>query len=369
MGTCRLCGNSAATVSDTIGFCAECIRNRFDGIWPEIKSVHDASRTAYGLATDPPRESDGIDCPLCSNRCRIPEGGMGYCGIRRVENGVIKGGRGNEGNLSFYYDPLPTNCVADFVCPAGTSCGYPQFSVAPGPEHGYRNLAVFYHSCSFNCLYCQNYHFKNLTFSKKITTAEELAAAADDKTTCICFFGGDPGPQILHALQVSRLVSGGEKHRIMRICWETNGIVRTPFLDDMAAASLNSGGCVKFDLKACNEQIHYVLCGVTNRDTLSNFSRLSGLIEKRTDPPLLVASTLLVPGYVDEIEIAGISQFLAKLNADIPYRLLGFHPEFRLRDLPPTSAGHAFRCRDIALGAGLKRVSIGNTHLLGSDYQ
>jgi len=64
-----------------------------------------------------------------------------------------------EGKLSWYHDPLPTNCVADWVCSGGTGAGYPKYAHCPGPELGYSNLAVFFHACTFNCLYCQNWHF------------------------------------------------------------------------------------------------------------------------------------------------------------------------------------------------------------------
>ena len=58
--------------------------------------------------------------------------------------GKIAGGGPQDGNLSWYHDPLPTNCVADWVCPAGSEAGFPAFSYTPGPEYGYNNLAVFY---------------------------------------------------------------------------------------------------------------------------------------------------------------------------------------------------------------------------------
>ncbi|MBI5568928.1 MAG: radical SAM protein [Desulfomonile tiedjei] len=368
MGTCKHCGKSAKTVSDVIGYCAQCIRGHFNEVWPDIKRVHDETRRLHGLPTDPPRAADGKACPLCHHQCLIPEGGRGYCGLRRVANGRLIGGRPHEGNLSYYHDPLPTNCVADFVCPAGSDCGYPRYSVAPGPEYGYRNLAVFYQACSFNCLYCQNYHFRVRTASPDRITAEELAAAADDRTTCICYFGGDPSPQILHALKTSTLAVRNADNRVMRICWETNGAMQRPFLQRMADLSLESGGCIKFDLKAWDPGIHHALCGVPNIATIENFRWLSTLIPRRPELPLLVASTLLVPGYVDEAEVTAIATFLADLNREIPYRLLAFHPEFQLRDLPPTSKSHAECCRAAAERAGLRRISIGNLHLLGNDY-
>jgi pyruvate formate lyase activating enzyme len=83
---------------------------------------------------------------------------------------------------------------------------------------------------------------------------------------------------------------------------------------------------------------------------------------------MLIASTLLVPGYVDEKEVAGIAGYLAELNPEIPYSLLAFYPHFHLQDLPTTSRTHALRCKEVAEGVGLKRVHIGNLHLLGKDY-
>jgi len=285
-----------------------------------------------------------------------------------VEKGKILGGRPHEGNLSYYYDPLPTNCVGDFVCPAGTGRGHPAYALSEGPEYGYKNLAVFYHACAFNCLYCQNYHYKTETASHTKVPAKKLASAVDEKTTCICYFGGDPTPQILHALKTSRLALRRTSHRILRICWETNGAVREPFLTMMAELSVKSGGCIKFDLKAWDDRIHKALCGVTNRRTLENFTTLSKRIRERPEPPLLIASTLLVPGYVDEEEVAQIASYIASLSPEIPYSLLAFYPDFTLQDLPTTSKAHALRCKEVAEGQGVRHVHMGNIHLLGDDY-
>ena len=368
MGSCQKCGASSPIISNVIGFCADCIRAHFEKVWPEIKKVHDRSRKPYGLPEDPPRAEGGLSCHLCLHQCKIPEGGLGFCGLRRVADGKVIGGRPHEGNLSYYYDSLPTNCVGDFVCPGGTGCGYPRYAVSNGPEHGHNNLAVFYQACSFNCLYCQNHQFKDRTPSSQLITAKQLAAAVKQNTTCICYFGGDPTPQILHALKASKIALQEASGRVLRICWETNGAMQEPFLSMMARLSYDSGGLIKFDLKAWNESVHRALCGVSNRKTLENFKVLSRFVQQRPEPPFLIASTLLVPGYVDENEVAGIAGYLAELNPEIPYSLLAFYPHFHLKDLPTTSRSHALHCKEIAENAGLKRVHIGNVHLLGRDY-
>jgi pyruvate formate lyase activating enzyme len=107
---------------------------------------------------------------------------------------------------------------------------------------------------------------------------------------------------------------------------------------------------------------------VTNRQTLENFESLSRFIPQRPDPPFLIASTLLVPGYAEEEEIGAIADFLADLNPEIPYSLLAFYPHFLLKDLPITSRDHAFRCKKRAEESGLTRVHLGNVHLLGNTY-
>lgn len=136
----------------------------------------------------------------------------------------------------------------------------------------------------------------------------------------------------------------------------------------MADLSLRSGGCIKFDLKAWDEGIHLALCGVTNQMTLDNFRELAKWTDQRPEPPFLIASTLLVPGYVDEWEIEKIAGFISSINPKIPYSLLAFYPQFYLNDLSTTSKSHARRCKVIAEKAGLKNVRIGNVHLLGKDY-
>lgn len=135
-------------------------------------------------------------------------------------------------------------------------------------------------------------------------------------------------------------------------------------LDEMMRLSVESGGCVKFDLKAMDTNLHYALCGVDNRRTLENFVAAAAYIPQRLEPPPLVASTLLVPDYIDAREVKAIAQFIAKLDPCIPYALLGFHGDFLMTDLPPTSWKQAESCLDAAKAAGLKRVRLGNVHLL-----
>jgi pyruvate formate lyase activating enzyme len=273
--------------------------------------------------------------------------------LRLVKNGKMEhlAGTAGRGIVEYYHDPLPTNCVADWVC-------------ASSGERGRYNLAVFLGACSFDCLFCQNIQYRLLTASlAPACSPERLAEAADEQTACICYFGGDPSPQMPFALKASRLALRRREGGLC-ICWETNGSMHPGLLRKALDMSLETGGCVKFDLKAHDPLLHRALCGVENRRTLVIFAYAASRFRERPDPPPVVASTLLVPGYVEAEEVEKIASFIAGLDRDIPYSLLAFHPCHLMEDMPVTSRKQAEECREAALSAGLRRVHLGNVHLL-----
>jgi len=195
-------------------------------------------------------------------------------------------------------------------------------------------------------------------------TAEHLAAEANSRTYCVCYFGGDPASQMVHALATSRrLVERG-----VAICWETNGSGNARLLDRAVNLSLDSGGCIKFDLKALDPHLYQALTGISNDALLENFARAARRAAERPQPPLVVASTLLVPGYVDAAEVGRIARFIASIDPVIPYSLLGFGPGFYMGDLPRTSVRHAEEAERAARDAGLTRVHVGNRQLLSREY-
>ncbi len=364
MAQCTLCERKSTQISKALGLCLACVRQRPQEALEIAVRVHRQSRAEFGLPPIAPDHPEGVRCRVCMNRCRIAEGQTGYCGLRRNRSGRLVGVSSTRGKLSWYHDPLPTNCVADWVCPGGTGSGFPQYAYRCGPETGFKNLAVFFQGCSFNCLFCQNWHFRKETFIAPFHTVEELVADVDAQTSCICYFGGDPAPQTPFCLKASTQARQKASDQILRICWETNGSVNPDRLDQMVAIAIDSGGCLKFDLKARDPVLHRVLTGVSNQATLDNFARAAEEIARRPDPPLLVTSTLLVPGYIDPQEVAAIAGFIAGLDPDIPYSLLAFHPQFLMSDMPLTSKTLATNCLQAARDGGLNNVRLGNVHLL-----
>ena len=350
---CGICDDSRERASRVLGVCAGCILEGRPSVDERIATAHREARVPFDLPGQPPRDTHGIRCPLCANECRIGEGGRGFCGLRTVRGGklVHLAGTPQRGLLQWYRDPLPTNCVADWVCEGHR-------------HHGSHNLAVFYCSCTADCLFCQNWHFRRVSVEESDTvSAAELADAAEPRTFCVCFFGGDPASQMPHALAASKLLA----ERGVHICWETAGTMHPKLLDAALRYSLDTGGCVKFDLKAFDERLHRALTGISNRRTLENFARAGGRYHERPEPPPVVASTLLVPGYVEADQVGAIARFIAAVHPEIPYSLLAFAPNFCMDDLPRTTLRQAEEAEAAARAAGLLNVRIGNRHLLGMN--
>ena len=149
------------------------------------------------------------------------------------------------------------------------------------------------------------------------------------------------------------------------MCYETNGNISSKWLKPIAEVVRESEGTIKFDLKAVTPELYTGLTGVSNKVVLKNFERLAAEGRER-DGEFLVASILLIPGYVGVSEVRKLCGFIANSDPTIPTALLGFHPHHVMRDLPRTSREHAKAALQTAKDAGLSNVRVGNVALLSS---
>jgi len=309
---------------------------------------------------------DGIKCGICSNLCIIGEGEKGYCGLRWNQGGLETLSDRSRGLYHAYLDPHITNCCSAWFCPGATGAGYPRYSYRDREERGYSNLAVFFYGCNFNCLFCQNPTHKSLNRKGNLPADNIIKKVANNpKISCICFFGGSPEPQLPFAINASEKALEGSGDKPLRICFEWNGCGGPLLAERAAELSLQSGGNLKFDLKCFSLELSIALSGVPNEQAYNNFKMVAEkLYPERRELPVLTATTLLVPGYVDSEEVEAIASFIANLDTSIPYSLLIFHPAYMMQDLPVTPLKVAAECYKAAK-IHLEKVHVGNLHLIG----
>ncbi|MGH7154850.1 MAG: AmmeMemoRadiSam system radical SAM enzyme, partial [Acetobacteraceae bacterium] len=113
------------------------------------------------------------------------------------------------------------------------------------------------------------------------------------------------------------------------------------------------------DLKAFTEGFYRNLCGGRLSDVLDT------LIWLRHETNVWVEiTTLLIPGENDgDAEIGALASWVAaELGVDVPLHFSAFHPDWKMRDTPPTPPASLTRARAIAMGRGLRYVYTGNVH-------
>jgi pyruvate formate lyase activating enzyme len=348
MRTCVLCGKE--NVSGALQVCVECLRSGREEVLFFAKEAHERIRTQYSLPAEPPRSEGGIRCTICANECVMAEGERGYCGLRDNINGKLRSlAPRDHAFLYSYIDPLPTNCCAAWFCPGSA-------------QSRKVNIAVFFYGCNFDCIFCQNASHKEFGTVKPVSLTDFVDNVTQyHNAYCVCFFGGSPEPQLPFAIRASESILAKKD---VRICWEWNGCGNKTLVKRAAELSFKSGGIVKFDLKAFDPNLSLALSGVPNKQAYENFEMIATEFFEKSDPPVLTATTLLVPFYVDEKEVEQIAQFIASIDPDIPYSLLVFHPCFYMQDLPITPREQVQRCYEAAKRY-LNNVNIGNKQLLG----
>jgi pyruvate formate lyase activating enzyme len=110
----------------------------------------------------------------------------------------------------------------------------------------------------------------------------------------------------------------------------------------------------KVDLKSFDDR-HYRSLGGRLQPILDT---IRGLHERGIWVEIV---TLLVPGFNDsDEELRALVAFVASVSPDIPWHVTAFHPNYRMRDTPPTSTAMLARAATIGREGGLRFVYAGN---------
>ncbi len=285
-----------------------------------------------------------ILCELCPHACRLSEGQTGFCGARRVVDGVVR--CINYGKVtSIQLDPIEKKPLRRF-------------------HPGSQVLSVGSFGCNLRCPFCQN---NRIAFGRDAAGADQPACglqdadietlfvsptrlvemaleARDEGNIGIAYTYNEPLVGYEYVRDCSVLARGqGLKNVVV-----TNGTVCEAPLRDL----LPLIDAMNIDLKGFTEDAYRRLSG-----DLETVKRTIALAANACH---VEVTTLVVPGENDSAEeIDALSAWLSSLRRDIPLHLSRFFPQYKYSDREPTAVESLQRLYEVAR-RHLEHVVLGN---------
>jgi pyruvate formate lyase activating enzyme len=165
-----------------------------------------------------------------------------------------------------------------------------------------------------------------------------VAFTGGDVTCCPEFYG-----------ECARLIKQNTK---LWILIETNGYGLTPQnLDYLKETGVDA---FWLDIKAYDPDKHKWLTGCANDRIL----KLPEEMIKRGF--VLEVLSLYIPGLVETNDLKKIAGLLARVDTGIPFTILAFFPEYRMKDYPKPSVRQMVEAYQRTKAAGLKNIRLGN---------
>jgi pyruvate formate lyase activating enzyme len=207
--------------------------------------------------------------------------------------------------------------------------------------------------CNLGCRFCQNWNISKARQADLLADAATPEAIARQARELGCrsvaFTYNDPVVFAEYALDVAAACRREGVKTVAVTAGYIGPAARAEFFDAMDAANV--------DLKAFTEDFYRNQC----------FGQLAPVLEtllyiRKSTRTWLELTTLLIPGLNDgDDEVDALSRWVAEnLGPETPLHLTAFHPDYRLRNLPPTPPATLERARERAMAAGLCFVYIGN---------
>ncbi|MCP4662328.1 MAG: AmmeMemoRadiSam system radical SAM enzyme [bacterium] len=282
------------------------------------------------------RLPDGrVQCDLCPRFCKLREAQRGMCFVRACDNGAVvltTYGRSS----GFCVDPIEKKPLHHFLP------GTPVLSFGTA-------------GCNLACRFCQNWdisksrHTDTLADAASPGTIAQAAAATGSRS--VAFTYNDPVIFMEYAIEVAAACREAGIYTVAVTAGEICDAPRAEFCAALDAANV--------DLKAFSERFYRKLCGARLEPVLDTLRYM-----KHETDVWIEITTLLIPGENDSsAELEAMTRWVVEeLGPEVPMHFSAFHPDYKMRDHPPTPPATLSRARRIAQDAGVRYAYTGNVH-------
>jgi pyruvate formate lyase activating enzyme len=274
-----------------------------------------------------------VQCDVCPRFCRMHEGQRGMCFVRANHGGAIvltTYGRSS----GFCIDPIEKKPLNHFLP------GTPILSFGTA-------------GCNLACRFCQNWDISKShemdTLMDQASPAAIATAARELGCDSVAFTYNDPTVFLEYAIDVAKACRADGIRSVAVTAGYITDAPRREFYQYMDAANV--------DLKAFTEDFYWKITGAHLAPVLETLEYL-----KHETRVWFELTTLLIPGHNDsDPELTEMCAWVVShLGPDVPMHFTAFHPDWRMRDVPPTPAATLTRARRIAMDQGVRYAYTGN---------
>lgn len=276
-----------------------------------------------------------VRCDVCPRACGLHEGQRGFCFVRaRSGDAIVLTTYGRSSG--FCVDPIEKKPLNHFL--PGTSV-----------------LSFGTAGCNLGCRFCQNWDISKSRETDTLADAATPEAIADAAVRLGCrsvaFTYNDP----IVFLEYAGDVAVACREREIRTVAVTAGYA-TPRAREALVPHLDAANV---DLKAFTDDFYRRVC-------LGELAPVLETIEYLVHETSVWVelTTLLIPGLNDaDDELDAMTRWVVeRLGPAVPMHFTAFHPDWKMRDRPPTPPATLTRARAIAMANGVRFAYTGNVH-------
>lgn len=301
-----------------------------------VESLREAGALKEALLAEDLGEQT-VRCNICQRRCRIKEGGEGYCRTKINYQGKL---------YTTIYGVI-SSAAADPIEKK------PVFHYKPGSSI----YSVGTLGCNFRCVFCQNWEIayadavESVGVCRTGITPERLVQLAKD-SGCqgVAWTYNEPGIWLNYTLDCAKLC----KQEGLYTVYVTNGYA-TPEHLDMIGPYLD---VYRVDLKSMDDHFYRELIKVPSVQGV-----LDVTVRAKVEWGMHIECvTNVIPGWNDsEDNLRRTAQWIASnLGEKTPWHVTRFFPYGELSNVPPTPPETLARGVQIGKECGLKFVYLGN---------
>lgn len=284
-----------------------------------------------------PAEGQAVRCRLCPVQCLIADGSCGRCGARTNRGGVLFSRV--YGHLkALHVDPIEKK---------------PLYHVLPGAPI----LSAGTSGCNLTCAFCQNWTLSrapSVPSDDRVSPALLVQSALRYRCPAIAFTYNEPTIQAEFVMDTAALAH----QEGLKVVMVTNGYIRPEVVPQV----YRQVDAANVDLKAFDEDFYHRYCGGSLGVVLEVLEVL------RTLGVFLEITTLVIPGLNDDPALMHrqAAWIRERLGPETPLHLSAFHPDYQMRDRPPTPRETLARLQETAQSEGLFHVYLGNLPGVGT---